>query len=170
MKIIARKREAPTHLNYIDIVIYALLIVTDIALITMSIALGWFTADNVLFDVVLALLLFAICGGSVAYMLYNSITKRLRNKLPDYLIVYDNDEFIFADGYRCKPTDIVDVTCNRAHNYTANPYLHKSYEHGSITVKTKDMCISYGGVETVEVAHTLIYECIKEYKLKQKNN
>ena len=169
MKIIARKREEPTHISYIGILAGTACVIGSVIMLIISIAFGWFS-DNVLFDIVLALMLFCLCGGSVTYLLYIILSQKRQKRLPDYLIVYDNDEFIFADGYRCKPTDIMDVTINKAQNYADNPYLRKSYEFGSITVKTKDRSISYSSVETVEVAHALIYECIKEYKLKQKNN
>ncbi|MDE7107420.1 MAG: hypothetical protein K2O39_03775 [Clostridiales bacterium] len=166
MKIIARKREEPAHVNYIGIFTGGLIILADIIMIIISFSFGWFTYD-VLFDIFLAGFLIVMGGMGVGWIMYCILTKKIQNRLPDYLIVYDNDEFIFADGYRCKPTDIVDVICNKAHNYAENPYLRKSYEFGSITVKTKDRTISYSSVETVEVAYTLIYECIKEYKLKQ---
>ena len=164
MKIIARKHEVPTHIYHLYNLFGAGIVLYAIIMTIISIAAGWFYPTLIWWDIILALLLLTIGGIGVAFIWCNVKSKKRNDKRPDYLLVYDNGEFIFADGYRCKPTDIEDITCNRSR------FLHKIYEHGRITVKTKDRCITYTYVEMVELAHTLIYECITEYKSTQKNN
>ena len=83
------------------------------------------------------------------------------SNLPNELIKYQDGELVFADGYRCKPSDIVDLDCFKVERdgtpqmkaLNANPY-------GWLNVTTKDKTIKYPQVEKVRDA----YEKLMYYK------
>ena len=65
------------------------------------------------------------------------------------MIKYQDGEIIFADGYRCKPTDIISV------NYYNGTDLEREIRvnpDGWLHITTKDKTIKYHQVEAVRDA------------------
>jgi len=74
------------------------------------------------------------------------------NRLPNNLIVYENGNFIFADGFTCTPAEIVNIEYNQAH--TIFYIWNVDQDYGSLTVITKYRTISYDQVANVKEAQT----------------
>ena len=83
-------------------------------------------------------------------------TKKRDANLPDILIVYDDGQLKFADGYTCSPADILKVEYRRAQSNSG--YISATQSYGRLKVYTMNKTITYYHVEDVEDAHNrLIY-------------
>lgn len=81
--------------------------------------------------------------------------------LPDELIKYEDGELVFADGYRCKPSDIVSADCFKVErDGTPKMKALRANPDSWIVITTKDRTIKYEQVEAVRDA----YEKIMYYK------
>ena len=156
IEIVARKAGNAQTSNMWFIVLGVLGIAADLFLWIILAVNGLFSIESFRKELgwgllLIAFLLFILLVGIVflrlGMRLYNSYAR-----LPDELIKYESGELIFADGYRCKPSDIVSADCFKVErDGTPKMKALNANPDSWIVITTKDKTIKYDQVERVRM-------------------
>ena len=156
MEIIAMKsKEAKRRIVFVR-AITAFLTIISVLFLIFLISEGFFSAADFAMIFEFAAVFLMLIGLDAFLIIMGHKANKRDANLPDILIVYDNGQLKFADGYTCSPADILKVEYRRAQ--TNSGYFHTISSNGRLKVYTMDKTITYFNVEDVEDAHNrLIY-------------
>lgn len=158
VEVIAKKSGNAESDNMIFIVLGVLGIGADLFLWIILAVNGIFSIESFRKELVSGLILIAMLIGILLVgivFLRLGLRRNMNNaKLPDELIKYQDGEFVFADGYRCKPSDIVSADCFKVErDGTPEMKALRANPDSWIIVTTKDRTIKYEQVEAVRDAY-----------------
>ena len=154
MEVIARQSEKAKSSNIIFAGMGGMGILGDIILLIFLVNVGVFPSKDIVESIVYVLIILAILAVSLFFLLLGLKLWLRYSKLPIELIKYENGEIVFADGYRCKPSDIVDVDCFKVErDGTPQMKALNANPDGWINITTKDKIIKYQQVEKVRDAY-----------------
>ena len=155
VEVIARKSGNAESINIMFIALGVIGIGVDLALWIILGIYGVFSFKEelggtlLLIAVLIGILLVGIFFLALGLKMYIN-----NSQLSDELIKYENGEFIFGDGYRCKPSDIVEVDCFKVErDGTPQMQAMRANPDAWLRVTTKDKIINYRQVEAVRDAY-----------------
>ena len=158
VEVIARKSGNAESNNMIFIVLGILGIAADLFLWIILAVNGIFSIQSLRKEIGWAILLIALLIGILLvgiFFLRLGLRLYINNaRLPDELIKYEDGEIVFADGYRCKPSDIVSADCFKVErDGTPKMKALRANPDSWIIITTKDRTIKYEQVEAVRDAY-----------------
>jgi len=162
MEVIAKKSKQAAHLNIFILVIGIGLMAAGVILLIFFIVTNSFSSDNHTMNFAFILCVIILIGLGLFAIIKPYILMKINNRLSENLIVYDGEKLIFADGYSCIPSKIINVEYKKAvapSNDSLLPDIEQNY--GYLTIYTKDKTITYNQVENVEEAHNKLLFLMK---------
>lgn len=160
MEVIARKSGDAESTNMLFIVLGVIGIGIDIFLWIILAINGIFSFKEIGGTLLLIALLLGILAVGIFFLSLGLKLYINYSQLPIELIKYENGEIVFADGYRCKPSDIVDVDCFKVErDGTPRMQALNANPDSWLNITTKDKTIKYPQVEKVRDA----YDRLKYY-------
>ena len=162
MEVIARQSKKALSFMVFMMVVGIFLIIAGALLLLVLINSHAFSTDDKEEIFVYIFCVSVPFGLGLFIVIAGGILMKKKVNTPEELIVYDNGLLIFADGYTCKPSDIVNVEYQRAvfAGPTNSLIMPRTsiQDYGKLKVYTKEKTIEYIQVEQVENAHNrLLY-------------
>ncbi len=163
MEVIARKSEHANRLITFICTIGILFIISGLILLFILIGTNSFSADDMAMNFVFIYCVASLVGLGLLLFFISFIQIKRTNSLPDNLIIYNNEKLIFADGYTCCPSQIINIKYSKATIHNHNSLLPDAEQnYGTLTVYTENKTIKYYQVENVEDVHNKLLYLMKE--------
>ena len=157
MDIIAKKKKQEYYTH--GLVAGIVIIIVGVLILLFLMITHNFPTDDMSTNLEYVSIIVLIVGFGLLVLILCAILRWKYYSLPDELIAYKNGQLVFADGYSCKPLDIVKVKYRRGRDVR-----FIKLNDGTLTVYTSKKTIKYKFVENVEGAHNKLIYYIKRVR------